>query len=157
MCPLLVLIISLLQWFFLDPIICYYWKGWPPVPCERASAYARLLHWDSTIKCQAWQAVFPVLPECTNPALKAHRKWPVNMLLLRGLGSNSAGGWRLGPAATAQRNAAAVAQGRWRWRWQRWLQRRAAGTSSNSSASLSTADLPACNCWENVLNIHDCY
>ena len=130
MCPLLRLILSLLQLFFLDPIICYYWKGWPPVPCERASAYARLLHWDSTVKCQARQAVFPVLPKCSSPALKAH-EWPVLMLLLRGRGSDSAGGWRLGPAATAQRDAAAVAPGRssWRWRWRRWLQRRAAGTT----------------------------
>ena len=119
-------------------------------------ADARISHWDSTVKCQAWQAVFPVLPECANPALKAH-EWPVHMLLLRGQGIDSAGGWRLGPAARAQRDAAAVAPGRWRWRWRRWLQRRAAGTSGNSSASLSTADLPACNCWENVLNFHDCY
>ena len=37
---LLLLIFSLLQLFFLDPIICYYWKKWPqrPVPCERMLA-----------------------------------------------------------------------------------------------------------------------
>ena len=112
-------------------------------------ADARISHWDSTVKCQAWQAVFPVLPECANPALKAH-EWPVHMLLLRGRGSDSAGGWRRQPSATPPRTPG-------RWRWRRWLQRRAAGTSGNSSASLSTADLPSCNCWENVLNFHDCY
>ena len=37
---LLLLIFSLLQLFFLYPIICYYWKKWPPrpVPCERMLA-----------------------------------------------------------------------------------------------------------------------
>ena len=57
-------------------------------------ADARISHWDSTVKCQAWQAVFPVLPECANPALKAH-EWPVHMLLLGGGAATAleAGGW----------------------------------------------------------------
>ncbi len=53
-------------------------------------------------------------------------------------GSDSAGSGRLGPAATVQRDAAAVAPGGWRWRWWRCKPRRAAGTSGNISASLST-------------------
>ncbi len=49
---------SSLQLIFLDPTTCYYWKGswWQPIPCEWASACARLSRWDLTasVKCQAW-------------------------------------------------------------------------------------------------------
>ncbi len=39
------------------------------------------MHWDSTVKCLAWPAVFPDQTDCAIPARKAH-EWPVLILLL---------------------------------------------------------------------------
>jgi hypothetical protein len=54
------IIIFIIAIEFLEPIICYYLKGWPPVPCKWASEYARLSHWGSAVKCLALpSSVFP--------------------------------------------------------------------------------------------------
>ncbi len=67
---------------FLDPIIGYYLKRWSSIPWEWASESAcpRLSNWDSTVKCQARQAVLFCQSERANPALKQH-EWPVFMLI----------------------------------------------------------------------------